>query len=203
VPVESSSFPFRSRPSSEDRDGERQTMRIVPLPVAGAFVLEIEPAHDERGFFARIFSTDEFAHHGLVTSFVQSGIAFNPRRGTLRGMHFQLAPHGEVKLIRCTAGAVYDVIVDLRSDSPTLRQWTSVELSADNHRSLYVPEGFAHGYITLTDNAELVYQMSAPYHAHSARGIRWNDSAFGIEWPLEPLVISPRDAAYPDFVTDE
>ena len=178
-------------------------MQIVPLPLAGAFVIEAEPACDERGFFARTFSSEEFSRHGLVSSFVQSGVAYNHVRGTLRGMHFQLAPHGEVKLVRCTAGAVYDVIVDLRPGSSTRCQWTSVELSRENRRTLYVPEGFAHGYITLTDGAELLYQMSVPQHVPSARGVRWNDRAFGIQWPLEPVVISPRDAAYPDFSTVE
>jgi dTDP-4-dehydrorhamnose 3,5-epimerase len=174
-------------------------MRFVPLPLAGAFVIELEPLCDERGFFARAFSADEFARRGLVSTFVQSGIAFNPRSGTLRGMHYQVAPHGEVKLIRCTGGAVHDVIVDLRSESPTFRQWASVELSAENRRTLYVPEGFAHGYVTLTDGAELVYQMSVPHHAPSARGVRWNDPAFGIAWPIEPAVISERDASYAAF----
>jgi dTDP-4-dehydrorhamnose 3,5-epimerase len=174
-------------------------MRLVALPVEGAFVIELEPISDERGFFARSYSTEDFARRGLVTDFVQSGIAYNTRRGTLRGMHYQAAPHGEVKLIRCTAGAVYDVVVDLRPGSPTHKQWASVELSAENRRTLYVPEGFAHGYVTLTDGAELVYHMSAPYHAASARGVRWNDPAFGIAWPLEPVVISDRDAAYAAF----
>jgi dTDP-4-dehydrorhamnose 3,5-epimerase len=174
-------------------------MRIVPLPLGGAFVIELEPICDERGFFARLFSADEFAQQGLVTTFVQSGIAFNPRSGTLRGMHYQAAPHGEVKLIRCTAGTVYDVIVDLRPESLTFRQWASVELSAESRRTLYVPEGFAHGYVTLTEGAELVYQMSVPHHAASARGVRWNDPAFGIEWPVEPVVISDRDANYAAF----
>ena len=174
-------------------------MRFVSLPLAGAFVVDAEPIRDERGFFARVFSADEFAQQGLSHTFVQSGIAFNPRARTLRGMHYQAAPHGEVKLIRCTAGAVYDVIVDLRSESPTFRQWASVELSADNRRTLYVPEGFAHGYVTLTDGAELLYHMSAAHHAPSARGVRWNDRAFGISWPVEPAVISERDAHYSDF----
>jgi dTDP-4-dehydrorhamnose 3,5-epimerase len=174
-------------------------MQIVPLPLAGAFVIEVEPSRDARGFFARTFSSEDFAGHGLVSSFVQSGVAYNHARGTLRGMHFQVAPHGEVKLVRCTAGAVYDVIVDLRPDSSTRCRWTSVELSSENRRTLYVPEGFAHGYLTLTDGAELVYHMSVPQHVPSARGVRWNDEAFGIEWPLEPVVISPRDAAYADY----
>jgi dTDP-4-dehydrorhamnose 3,5-epimerase len=174
-------------------------MRFVSLPVAGAFVIELEPICDERGFFARAFSTEEFAQRGLVNTFIQSGIAFNPRAGTLRGMHYQAAPHGEVKLVRCTAGAVYDVVIDLRPDSATFRQWTSVELSADNRRTLYIPEGLAHGYVTLTDGAELLYQMSAPHHAPSARGVRWNDPAFGIVWPMAPVVISDRDANYVAF----
>ena len=174
-------------------------MRFVSLPLAGAFVIELEPIRDERGFFARTFAADEFAQHGLVHDFVQSGIAFNPRARTLRGMHYQVAPHGEVKLIRCTAGAVYDFIVDIRTESPTYRQWTSVELSAENRRALYVPEGFAHGYVTLTDGAELLYQMSVPHHPPSARGVRWNDGAFGIAWPVHPAVISDRDANYAAF----
>lgn len=176
-------------------------MRFVALPVEGAFVIELEPISDDRGFFARSFSADDFAQRGLTTSFVQSGIAYNPRCGTLRGMHYQVAPHGEVKLVRCTAGAVYDVIVDLRPASPTFKRWASVELSADNRRTLYVPEGFAHGYVTLTEGAELLYHMSAPYHAGSARGVRWNDPSFGIAWPVDPAVISDRDATYADFAS--
>lgn len=175
-------------------------MRVVHLPLAGAVVLEIEPAHDVRGFFARTFCADDFAREGLASNFVQSGVAFNRARGTLRGMHFQLAPHAEVKLVRCTAGAIYDVIVDLRPDSATHCEWTSVELSSENRRTLYVPEGFAHGYISLTDGAEVVYHMSASYDAPSARGVRWNDHAFGIQWPLDPVVMSPRDAGYADYV---
>jgi len=174
-------------------------MRFVPLALAGSFLIELEPICDERGFFARAFSADEFAERGLVSAFVQSGIAFNPRAGTLRGLHYQAAPHAEVKLVRCTAGAVYDVIVDLRPDSSTFRQWTSVELSADNRRTLYIPEGVAHGYVTLTDTTELVYQMSVAHHAPSARGVRWNDPAFGISWPVAPIVISERDANYTGF----
>jgi dTDP-4-dehydrorhamnose 3,5-epimerase len=174
-------------------------MRIVPLSLAGAYVVEVDPSHDERGFFARTFCAEEFARRGLASTFVQAGVAFNRSRATLRGMHFQLSPHAEVKLVRCIAGSVFDVIIDLRPDSPTHREWLSIELSAENRRTLYVPEGFAHGYITLTDGAELQYQMSVPHHAPSARGVRWNDDAFGIAWPLDPVVISPRDAAYPDF----
>lgn len=174
-------------------------MRFVPLPLGGAFVIELEPITDERGFFARTFSAVDFTERGLADRFVQSGIAYNPTCGTLRGMHYQVAPYAEIKLIRCTAGAVWDVIVDLRADSATYRQWASVELSAENRRTLYVPEGLAHGYVTLTDGAELLYQMSAPYDASSARGVRWNDPAFGITWPIRPVVISSRDAAYDDF----
>ena len=174
-------------------------MRFISLPLDGAFLIELEPIRDDRGFFARAFAADEFAQQGLVHEFVQAGIAFNPRARTLRGMHYQVAPHGEVKLIRCTAGAVYDVIVDIRSESPTYRQWASVELSAENRRTLYVPQGFAHGYVTLADGAELLYQMSVPHHAPSARGVRWNDVAFGISWPVEPAVISERDANYAAF----
>lgn len=173
-------------------------MLFRELPLAGAYVLELELLRDERGFFARAFSEREFADRGLCSSFVQSAIAYNERRGTLRGMHYQASPHAEVKLVRCTSGTVYDVLVDLRSNSPSYRQWTGVELSATNRHTVYVPEGIAHGYVTMTDDAELVYHMSARHVPESARGVRWNDPAFAISWPMKPSVIAARDADYPD-----
>lgn len=174
-------------------------MRFDPLPLAGAFVIEPEFISDERGFFTRTFCSDEFAARGLNPSLVQCSISFNNRRGTLRGMHYQQKPHEEAKLVRCSKGAIQDVIVDLRSESPTLLQWASVELTAENRRALYIPEGFAHGFLTLADDSEVFYQMSEFFHPQCAAGVRWNDPAFGIEWAGEVGVISERDRNYPDF----
>jgi len=167
-------------------------------PLAGAYLVELEPARDERGFFARSFCSDEFARRGLVARWVQSNVSFNAARGTLRGMHWQAAPHAETKLVRCTAGALYDVIVDLRPDSASFRRWAGFELSAENRHALYVPEGFAHGFVTLADATEVFYEMSTPHQASAARGLRWNDPAIGIEWVEPPRVISERDAGYAD-----
>lgn len=166
----------------------------------GAFTIDLHRIEDSRGFFARAFCKHEFEQHGLNPTVAQCNVSFNPHQYTLRGMHYQLAPFQEVKLVRCTAGAIFDVIVDLRTDSPTYRQWTGMELSAKNRRWLYVPEGFAHGYLTLTQNSEVFYQVSQFYSPEYERGIRWNDPAFCIEWPTAPLVISPKDASHPDFV---
>ena len=152
---------------------------------------------DERGFFARSFCADEFSAQALSGAMSQCSVSFNTRKGTLRGLHFQAAPHAEEKLVRCTAGAIFDVIVDVRTDSPTYRRWFGTELSASNHRALYIPQGFAHGFISLADDAEVFYMISVPYAAGFARGLRWDDPALGIEWPMEPSVISARDAAYP------
>jgi len=175
-------------------------MIFTETPLAGTWVVEPERVQDERGFFARTFDADEFARRGMRTAFPQCSVSFNARAGTLRGMHYQAAPHEEAKLVRCTAGAVYDVVVDLRPGSPTRMRWFGVELSAGNHRALYVPEGFAHGFQTLVDGSEVFYQISARYHAASGRGVRWDDPAFGIRWPsAEVRVISDRDGAYPDF----
>jgi dTDP-4-dehydrorhamnose 3,5-epimerase len=167
--------------------------------LAGAFVITLEQFEDERGFFARSWSDREFDEQGLQPLQSEINISFNHRKGTLRGMHFQIAPHAQAKLVRCTAGAIYDVIVDLRMESVTFKQWTAIELSAENRLQLYVPEGFAHGFQTLTDNAEVLYQMSCHYHADSARGVRWNDPGFGIDWPADKRIIIARDQAYPDF----
>jgi dTDP-4-dehydrorhamnose 3,5-epimerase len=164
-----------------------------------AYVIDIEPRPDERGFFARTFCAREFVEHGLPTDFPQCNLSRNARAGTLRGMHYQAAPHREAKLVRCVRGAIYDVIVDLRSESPTYLQWTGVELTAENARALFVPEGFAHGFVTLRDDSDIFYHMGKSYVADAARGFRWNDRRFGIHWPTAPVALSPRDAQYADF----
>jgi dTDP-4-dehydrorhamnose 3,5-epimerase len=166
-----------------------------------AFVVDLERREDERGFFARTWCANEFAGAGLSTRLVQCNVSFNRYRGTLRGMHYQVAPHAEVKLVRCTRGAIYDVIIDLRPESPTYKRWEGFELSAGNGRALYVPEGFAHGYQTLTDEVETFYQVSEFYAPGAERGVRWNDPAFGVEWPLpDDPIMSEKDKVWPDFV---
>ena len=166
----------------------------------GLFVIEPERLEDERGFFARTWCEREFESHGLNTRLVQCNISFNKKRGTLRGMHYQETPREEARLVRCTMGAIYDVIIDLRPDSQTYKQWLSEELTVENRKMFYVPEGFAHGFITLEDDTEVFYQMSEFYAPECARGVRWNDPAFGILWPANVAVISERDKQYPDFV---
>ena len=168
-------------------------------PLAGAYVISEEPHHDERGFFARTWCQREFEQHGLNPRVVQCNVSFNAKKGTWRGMHYQVAPKAQPKLVRCTAGAVFDCIIDLRPDSPTYCKWFGVELSAQNHRSLFIPAGFAHGFQTLSDNAELLYDMFEWYAPETARGVRYNDPAFSIHWPIEVSVISDRDATYPDY----
>lgn len=163
----------------------------------GVFVIEPQLLEDHRGFFACSWSLAEFEEHGLNPRLAQCNISFNNLSGTLRGLHFQNKPHEEAKLVRCTQGAIYDVAVDLRTDSPTRYRWIAVELTSDNHRMVYVPEGFAHGYQTLTDNTEISYQISESYHPESASGVRWDDPALGIKWPLPVTVIADRDANYP------
>ena len=172
-------------------------MIFTETKLQGAFILDIDPHADQRGFFARTFCAQEFAAHGLNPCVVQCSLAFNGKQGTLRGMHYQTAPAMETKLVRCTAGAIYDVIIDLRPDSPTYRSYIGVELSAENRRTLYVPEMFAHGYQTLTDAAEVVYQMNEFYAPECARGLHYNDPAFGIAWPLPVSEISEKDANAP------
>jgi dTDP-4-dehydrorhamnose 3,5-epimerase len=164
-------------------------------------VIEPECLTDERGFFARTGCAREFASHGLKNIFVQSSLSFNQQQGTLRGLHYQKPPHEEIKLVRCTMGAIYDVVVDLRQDSPTYLKHFAVELTQDNRQMLYVPEGCAHGFQTLADNTEVYYQMSEFYSPECSNGHRWNDPVFGIDWPLEVSVISERDGSYPDFTT--
>lgn len=174
-------------------------MKFAETPLAGAYIIDIEPIADERGFFARSWGRDEFAAHGLNSDLVQCNISCNTKKGTLRGMHYQAAPHGEAKLVRCTAGAIYDVIVDLRQDSPTYTAHVAVTLTAENRRALFIPEGFAHGFQALADNSEVFYQMSSLYVAEAARGVRWNDPAFAIEWPEDERIISTRDRQWADF----
>lgn len=175
-------------------------MIFTETKLRGAYLLDLDKHEDERGFFARAWCVDEFKKHGLNQHLVQCNISFNKRRGTLRGMHYQGEPYEEAKLVRCTRGALYDVIIDLRRDSPTFKEWFSVELTAQNHRALYVPEGLAHGFQTLVDNTEVFYQMSEFFHPECARGIRWDDPAFGIRWPLpDSLIISEKDRIYENW----
>jgi dTDP-4-dehydrorhamnose 3,5-epimerase len=165
----------------------------------GAYVIDLQRLEDDRGFFARSWCQREFAARGLNQRVVQCNLSFNAAKGTLRGMHYQAKPCEEAKLIRCTKGAIHDVIVDIRPDSPTFRRYFAVQLTADNRRLLYVPEGFAHGFVTLEKDTEVFYQMSEFYAPEHARGFRWNDPAFGIEWPDDVKVISDQDRSYPDF----
>ena len=174
-------------------------MRFTETRVSGAWLIDLEPIPDERGWFARTFCAEEFRAHGLDPTVAQCNVSFNVRSGTLRGMHYQAEPHGEAKLVRCTRGVIFDVLVDLRADSPAFRRWTGHELTAENGHMLYAPVGTAHGFVTLADDTEVVYQMSHPYVPDAERGLRFGDSAFGIDWPVAPAVISERDRSYPDF----
>jgi dTDP-4-dehydrorhamnose 3,5-epimerase len=174
-------------------------MIFTETDLRGALIVELEKHEDERGFFARTWCRREFEARGLNTDMAQCSLSFNPLQGTLRGMHFQVKPHEEVKLVRCTRGSLFDAIVDLRVDSPTYRKHLGVVLTADNRRTLYVPEGFAHGFLTLEDATEVFYQISEYYDPASQRGIRWDDPAVAIAWPAEPRLISERDRSYPDF----
>jgi dTDP-4-dehydrorhamnose 3,5-epimerase len=173
---------------------------FLPTVLPGAFILELDRREDERGYFARTWCQREFDEMGLNTELVQCSVSYNLRRRTLRGMHWQEAPHGEAKLVRCTRGAIWDVIIDLRPESPTYTKHMAVELTADSGRALYIPEGMAHGFVTLVDGCEVFYQMSTYYEPASARGVRWDDPAFGIDWPVTDPILHPRDAAHPDFV---
>ena len=172
-------------------------MKFTELELSGAYLIEVEPVADERGFFARSFCDREFAERGLETRFVQQSISHNTRRGTLRGVHFQREPHTETKLVRCITGSLYDLIVDLRPESPTFRRWQAVELSARNRAMLYIPAGFGHGFQTLEDDTDVFYEISAYYAPTAASGMRWDDEAFAFEWPLPVAVISERDQSYP------
>lgn len=174
-------------------------MIFTETAIAGALVIDVEPRGDHRGFFARLWCEEEFGARGLSTRFVQANMSRSEHRGTLRGLHLQAAPHAEAKLVRCTRGAIHDVVVDLRPDSPTYRKWTGTELSAGNHRMLYVPEGCAHGFQALTDDVEVFYPVTAGYAPESERGYRYDDPAFGVEWPLAVTVISEKDRSWPAY----
>jgi len=175
-------------------------MKFIETKLKGAYIIEPERIEDERGFFARTFCQKEFEEHGLNSKIVQCNISYNKRKGTLRGLHYQIAPKAEVKTVRCTCGAIYDVIIDLRLDSPTYCQWIAVELNAYDRKMLYIPEGFAHGFQTLEDYTELFYHMSEFYAPPFAKGIRWDDPVFGICWPLQDPILSKKDRFYDDFV---
>jgi len=182
-----------------DARKKNAAMIFIETKLRGAYVIEIESLKDERGFFARTFCVREFEKHFLNPRLVQCSISFNYSKGTLRGMHYQKPPCAEAKLVRCTRGAIYDVIIDLRPDSRTFKEHFAIRLDADNRRMLYIPEGTAHGFLTLEDNSEIFYQMSEFYSPQHAAGFRWNDPMFNVEWPMEPVVISERDNSYPDF----
>lgn len=169
-------------------------MFFIEQKLKGVWIIEPQPANDERGFFARIVCQNEFAEHGLPNNWVNQNICFNHKKATLRGMHYQLDEFAEIKVVRCTKGSIYDVIVDLRKDSPTYRQWLGVELNEENHKMLYVPKGFAHGYITLRDNSEMTYLVSNFYNPQAESGIRYDDPEIGIKWPIKPEIISTKDS---------
>ncbi len=175
-------------------------MIFHPLPLAGAYIIDIVPHKDERGFFARTVCHEVFEKHALNANFVQQSISWNKHSGTLRGLHYQAGQYAEDKLVRVVRGAVMDIIVDICPESPTYRQWYKVELSEENHRQIYVPKGFAHGFQTLRPETEVLYEMTEPFHPNAACGIRWNDPALGIQWPAcDVRFISYRDQAYPDI----
>jgi len=179
--------------------GLAKNMLIEETPLGGAYLLRIERHTDDRGFFARTWCAHELEERGLIARVTQSNTSFNESSGTLRGMHFQAPPFSEAKIVRCTKGAIYDVIVDIRANSPTFRQWFGVELNDDNRDSLYIPKGFAHGFITLQDHTEVVYLMSDFYVPSASRGFRHDDPAFAIKWPCDALHLSEKDKAWPDF----
>jgi dTDP-4-dehydrorhamnose 3,5-epimerase len=174
-------------------------VKFTRSELGGAYIIELDRLDDDRGFFARAWCQTEMEEHGLAARVAQANVSFNTRAGTLRGMHYQVAPYEETKLIRCTRGALFDVIVDLRRDSPTYKKWMGVELTAQNYKSLFVPAHFAHGFITLEDDTEAMYLVSEFYTPAAERGLRWNDPVFGIAWPRPVQVISEKDAKWPDY----
>lgn len=183
-----------------DSGGGGVAVKFTPTGLPGAFVIDIEPIEDPRGFFARTVCAEQFAQHGLNAHFVQQSVSYNARAGTLRGMHYQTAPHAEEKLVRITRGAVFDVIVDLRRDCPTFGRWFGVELSADNRRQLYIPRGVAHGFQTTLPDTEVLYQMTVPFHPDAPRGLRWDDPSVEIAWPdCDERVISDKDRVLPQL----
>lgn len=175
-------------------------MIFTETELKGAFILDVKKMEDERGFFGRSYCQKEFEDHGINPHVVQANVSYNKVKGTLRGMHYQMHPYEETKLVRCVRGAIYDVIIDLRKDSPTYTKWIGVELREGSYKMLFVPEGFAHGFITLEDNTEVIYQVSQFYTPGSEKGIRWNDKAFNIKWPIEPVVISEKDQQHSDYI---
>ena len=180
---------------------EISALKFTETPLHGAYVVDAETVVDERGFFARTWCAEEFRLRGLNSTLAQCSLSSNARRGTLRGMHYQSEPYSEAKLVRCCAGAIYDVLLDLRPASPTYLKWFAAELTVSNHRMLYLPEGFAHGFQTLADSSEVFYQISQAYRPECARGVRWNDPRFAIEWPLPNPILSPRDRAFADYLS--
>lgn len=179
-----------------DPAGRGAGVKFIETSIPGAYLIEIEPLADERGFFARSWCSDEFARRGLNAKLAQCNISYNKKRGTLRGMHYQTRPFQEAKLVRCTMGKIYDVMLDLRGDSATFKRWEAFELSAANRHMLYIPEGVAHGFQSLEDDSEVFYQMSESYHPECAAGVRWDDPAFAIEWPLPDAKVSERDCSF-------
>lgn len=180
-------------------DGRASHLKFTPLPLLGAHVIDLEKRGDERGFFARFFCESEFAQHGLASRFVQINTSFTGKQGTLRGMHYQLPPAAEVKVVRCVRGALFDMILDLRPRSSTFGQWTGAELSAENRTMMYVPEGFAHGFVTLVPDTEVIYLVSAQYVPQAERGVRFDDPKFAIRWPVVPTEVSEKDRNWPDY----
>jgi dTDP-4-dehydrorhamnose 3,5-epimerase len=175
-------------------------MKFTSIPLVGAYLIEVEPTFDDRGFFARSWSSAEFGERGLNRNVAQCSISFNTKKGTLRGLHYQEQPHAETKLVRCSSGAIFDVIVDLRPASANYCKWFGIELTAANRRMLYVPEGFAHGFQTLTNDTEVFYQISEEYRSESSKGVRWDDPLLGIVWPLPVSVLSDRDRSFPNYI---
>ena len=174
-------------------------MKYTPTSIQGAFVVDLEPRGDDRGFFARLFDADEFADHGMDRVYPQINTSMSVHAGTLRGLHYQVAPKGEAKLVKCLSGAIFDVVVDMRETSPTFQKWFGLELSSENRSMLYVPKGCAHGFMTLEDHTEVMYPASAPYAGDHERVLRWDDPTIGIEWPRKPTVLSDKDRAAPTF----
>ncbi len=174
-------------------------MKFTETKLKGAFIIEVEKLEDERGFFGRSWCANEMKAHGLNTNICQANFSVNKAKATLRGMHYQVAPYQETKMVRCTRGSIYDVIIDLRTDSPTFKKWIAVELTQDNYKMIYIPEDFAHGFITLVDNTEITYLMTEFYMPRASATIRWNDPMFNVKWPLEPAYISGKDKSQPDF----
>lgn len=174
-------------------------MKFTETKLAGAYIIDLNKIEDDRGFFARTFCTQELEDHNLIPEVKQANMSWNEKSGTMRGMHYQVDPYQETKLVRCVRGALYDVIIDLRADSPTYGEWIGVELTADNRRALFVPRDFAHGFVTLEDNTDAFYMVSQSYVPNAESGIRWNDPKFAIDWPIQPSLVSDKDANWEDY----